>query len=148
MQTTTRYPLILKLLLGLGGVWLASLIMLLLAPMINAYGLTFGIPLASALAGVMVIAAMLVLFLSMPLSWGLACVGLILEWLARHRNKPKRKLKRKPRPEGRRLRSNVAQRVTVQRLAETREIRQESTELELCQGLEVELEMGIRRGRN
>ena len=148
MQTTTRYPLILKLLLGLGGVWLASLIMLLLAPMINAYGHAFGIPILSYMTGVTVIAAMLVLFLSMPLSWGLACVGLILEWLARHRSEPKSKLKRKPRPEGRCVLSNVAQRVTVQRLAESREIRQESTEVELCQGLEVELEMGIRRGRN
>ncbi len=89
MQTSTRFPLILKLLLGLGGVW-----------------------------------------------------------LARHRNEPKRKLKRKPRPEDRSVLSNVAQRVTVQRLAEPREIRQESTEVELCLGLEVELEMGIRRGRN
>ena len=123
--------------------------MLLLAALpLNAYGLTFGIPLASALAGVMVIAAMLVLFLSMPLNWGLACAGLILEWLARHRNEPKRKLKRKPGAEDRSILSNVAQRVTVQRLAEPREIRQESTEVELCQGLEVELEMGIRRGRN
>ena len=89
MQTSTRFPLILKLLLGLGGVW-----------------------------------------------------------LSRHRNEPKRKLKRKPRPEDRSVISNVAQRVTVQRLAEPREIRQESTEVELCLGLEVELEMGIRRGRN
>ncbi len=148
MQTTTRYPLILKLLLGLGGVWLAALIMLLLTPLINAYGDAFGIPLASALAGVMGIASMLVLFLSMPLSWGLACAGLILEWLARHRNEPKRKLKRKPRREDSSVLSKVAQRVTVQRLAETREIRQVSTELELCQGREVELEMGIRRTRN
>ena len=31
------------------------------------------------------IAAILVLFLSVPLSWGLGCAGLILEWLARHR---------------------------------------------------------------
>ena len=122
VQTTTRYPVIFRLLLGLGRIWLASLIMLILAPLINAYGLTFGIPLASHLAGVAVIAAVMVLFLSLPLSWGLSCAGLLLEWLSRHRHKPKRKTW----AEDRRLLSVMAQRSTAQRLAVLRESRPET----------------------
>ena len=83
------------MLLGIGRVWLVSLVMLILAPLINTYGLGLGIELISQLVGVTVITAIMVLFLSVPLSWGLGCAGLLLEWIGRHRYCRKRKRKRK-----------------------------------------------------
>lgn len=87
----TRYPLILRMLLGIGRVWLASLVVLILSPLINVYGLSLGIELISQLVGATVIAAIIVLFLSVPLSWGLGCAGLLLEWMGRHEYRRKRK---------------------------------------------------------
>lgn len=142
MQTTAHYPLILKLLMGLGRVWLASLIILILTPLISAFGLAFGIPLLSSLTGVSVAAAIIVLFLSVPLSWGLGCAGLLLEWIGRHREKPKRKLKPKPGAEYRNLLSRAGQRAAAQRLAEPRQFQLESAEYEAVQRRESELNVG------
>lgn len=113
MQTTTRFPLICRLLLGLGGVWLGALLVLVVAPFINAYSLAFGIPLVSQLTAVTAIAAILVLFLSVPLSWVLGCAGLLLEWLSRHRRKRKRKLKRESAAGDQRLLANAEQRLSA-----------------------------------
>ena len=94
MQATTRYLLTLKMLTGLARIWLAALILLILAPLINAYTLIYGIPLAANLTGAAMVAAIAVVSLGLPLSWGIACAVLILEWLARRKSRRKRKSKR------------------------------------------------------
>ena len=118
MQSATQYPLILKLLVGFGRVWLASLFFLILTPLIWAYGRAFGIPLVTYLTGALAMAAMSVLLVSMPLSWVLGCVGLILEWLSRHREKRKRKIKRTNGAGARSVRSIGKSEEAAMRLAE------------------------------
>ena len=123
VQTTAQYPLIVRMLMGLGRVWLASLIVLVFAPLVNAYAVAMGIPLLKDLTVPFTVTAIMVLFLSVPLSWGLGCAGLILEWLGRHRHKPKRKLKRLPRAEDRCQQSKVAQGAAARRLADAQAMR-------------------------
>lgn len=149
VQTPTRYPLVFRLLLGLGGIWLAGLLMLVLAPLISIYGHTIGIPLLTHLTGVMVVVAILVLFLCVPLSWGLGCAGLILEWMSRRRQKPKRKLKRKSRMNSLSSLSATDYRAAAQRLANSRRHRMASTgqdphRLGLCGTEARERAVGIR----
>lgn len=127
MQDRTRYPLILRVLTGLGRASLGSLIILVFIPLVNAYGIALDIPLLGYLTVPLAVAAILVLFLSVPLSWGLGCAGLMLEWLARHKIKRKRKLKRGTWAEDRGVASVTAQRTPAQRLAEPRDKRLKST---------------------
>lgn len=130
MQPTTRFPLIYRLLLGLGGVLLASFIMLISAPLLHAYGLAFGIPLLRDLTFPAAMAAIALLFLSVPLSWGLGCAGLILEWMGRRQDKRKRKFKRTSTSADRGRLPSINQGRSVQRLAESREARRESSDPE------------------
>jgi hypothetical protein len=102
--------------------------MLILAPLISIYGHTIGTPLLTHLTGVMVVLAILVLFLCVPLSWGLGCAGLILEWMSQRRQKPKRKLKRKSRANSLNSLSVTDYRAVAQRLANSRRHRTASTD--------------------
>ena len=95
------------MLTGLGRVWLGSLLLLVFTPLLGDYGAAMGIPLLREITSPLAIAALLVMFLSVPLSWGLGCAGLILEWLARHRPKRKRKSKRASTGGANRLRSEA-----------------------------------------
>lgn len=128
------------MLTGLGRVWLASMVFLIFAPLINAYGIALGIPLLRNLTFPLAVTAIMVLYLGVPLSWGLGCAGLILERLARHRNKRKRKVKRKSRAEDRSLFMIAGLRATERRLGDPREIRLASADLEARQLRESELE--------
>lgn len=123
VQARTRYPLQYRLLLGLGGVLLAAFIMLIFTPLLQAYSLAFGIPLLMELAFAMAAAAMLLLYLGLPLGSGLGCAGLLLKWMSRHGRKRKREQKRLFTPE------------YPGRLAEARAIRRITSDHDLRLGL-------------
>ena len=142
------------MLTSLGRVWLAALLMLVFTPLINAYGMALDIPLLNFLTLPLAVTAILILFLSVPLSWGLGCAGLILEWLARHRSKRKRKLKRGAwsRTHDRSLLAGAGHRSTERHRTESRRARLDSTDRFSRRaddyGFEASGELGSLRGRN
>ncbi len=146
MRTPTRYPLILRMMTGLGRVWLSALILLILTPLINDYSLSFGIPLLSDFTNVIIVMAVLVMCLCVPLSWGLGCASLILEWMGRHSNKRKRKLKRKSRSADRIHLATADYKASAGRLAEPPGARGEPMTLNLRRFRQSELAPGSRSG--
>ena len=146
MQTTTRYPLILRMMTGLGRVSLLALIILILTPLITGFSLTFGIPLLSALTGVIDVSAILVLYFCVPLLWGLGCAGLILEWMGRHSDKRKRKSKRESRSTDRIRLATADYSASAQRLAGPPGARREAITRNRRRFRQSESETGSRSG--
>lgn len=136
----TRYPLILRMLTSLGRVWVAAFVILVMMPLVYAYGQIFGIALLMSVTGAVTMAALLVLFLGVPLGWGLGCAGLILENLARHTPKRKRKRKREFRAEEGSLLADAGHWGVEKRLVESRQSRMKFSEFDLCRLRESEPE--------
>ncbi len=95
MQLTQQSPALFKVMYRFGYACFAALIVLLLAPLLSAFGLAYNIPQLMPLAFGIETAASLLLIVSVPLAWALGLAGMVLEWLTRYRFKRKRKSKRK-----------------------------------------------------
>ena len=95
MQGTQQNPTLLKVIYRFGYACFAALIVLLLSPLLSAFGLVYDIPQLMPLAFGSETAASSLLIVSVPLAWALGLAGMVLEWLTRYRLMRKRKPKRK-----------------------------------------------------